>query len=131
MRRDMDLIRALLLRLEELDAHPGATHRLSRHDEELAIEGFDKKSIGSHLEMLIDSGLIVTADGELHNGSYVLFQRISWTGHEFIASVRDKDIWAQTRDVAKKGGIEAISAIWEIAKSVGKSELRKRTGFDF
>lgn len=130
MRRDMELIRALLLKLEELPTNPGSVHGLSIYDEELKIEDYNPKAVGEHLEMLLDAGLIIAVDGELHNGSRILFQRISWQGHEFLATVRDKEIWEQTKKALRAGGVETIKAVWDIAKTIGTNELKRRTGLE-
>ncbi|MBN9438067.1 DUF2513 domain-containing protein [Bosea sp. (in: a-proteobacteria)] len=130
MRRDMELIRAILLKLEELPARPGTVHALSIHDEELKVEDYNPKVVGEHLEMLLDAGLIISVDGELHNGSRILFQRISWQGHEFLATVRDKEIWEQTKKALRAGGVETIKAVWDIAKAIGTNELKRRTGLE-
>lgn len=131
MRRDMDLIRQLLLKLEAYEKAPGSRSGLSCHGEQLAVEGFDGEAIGHHLEMMIDAGLIVVMEGEMLNGHEIYFERLSWEGHEFLAAVRDKEIWAQTKDIAKRGGTEGLGAIWDIAKALGKAELKRRTGLEF
>lgn len=131
MRRDMDLIRQLLLKLEEEDVPPGVRRQMSCHGKGMEIEGYDGYAVGHHLEMLIDAGLIVVTDSRMHNGHEIYFERLSWQGHEFLAAIRDKEIWAQTKDLAKKGGTEGLGAIWDIAKALGKAELKRRTGLEF
>jgi DNA-binding transcriptional ArsR family regulator len=130
MQRDMEILRTLLLKLEQQEMDPGSIRGLSCHGEELAIEGIDGAAIGHHLEMMIDAGLIHVLDDRMSNGHEIYFQRISWQGHEFLAAIRDQEVWKQTKAAAKTGGVEALSAIWDIAKAVGKAELKRRTGLD-
>lgn len=131
MRRDMDIIRQLLLKLEAHDLSPGSTQGLSCYGEELAIDGVEAKTIGHHLEMLVDAGLITVKHNGMINGHEIYFERLSWKGHEFLAAIRDKEIWAQTKDLARRGGTEGLTAIWDIAKALGKAELKRRTGLEF
>ena len=58
MKRDMDLIRELLLKLEALPLRPGEIHLVSGHDEELAIEGRSADEIEYHLDLIREAGFI-------------------------------------------------------------------------
>ncbi|MFC5506559.1 DUF2513 domain-containing protein [Bosea massiliensis] len=126
----MEIIRTLLLKLEQMEMDPGSMRGLSCYRDELKIEGVTGEAIGHHLEMMIDAGLIHVDKGRMINGHEIYFQRVSWQGHEFIASIRDQEVWKQTKEVARKGGVEAIAAVWDIAKAIGKAELKRRTGLD-
>ena len=59
-----------------------------------------------------------------------MLRRLSWDGHEFIASVRDAEVWSETKKAAKKGGTEALNFIWEIAKGVVRKQIKERAGID-
>ncbi len=48
MRRDMDLIRELLLKLEALPMGPGDIFHMMPDDEEIRIDGFDAIAIEYH-----------------------------------------------------------------------------------
>ena len=52
MKRDMDLIRELLLKLEALPLRPGDIAHVSGHDKELAIEGRSADEIEHHLNLI-------------------------------------------------------------------------------
>ena len=58
MKRDMDCIRALLLKLECLDLPPGATMIFEPHREEFAIEGKTGDKIEYHFELLMEAALL-------------------------------------------------------------------------
>lgn len=49
MRRDMDLIRAIMLKLEELPVAPGSAEILMPGDSVMAFEGYSPDQIDYHL----------------------------------------------------------------------------------
>jgi hypothetical protein len=59
-----------------------------------------------------------------------MFSGITWQGHDFIDSVRDDKIWAETKDTAKKAGGWTLSLLSEIAKAVIKENITKHTGIN-
>ncbi|MDP4026262.1 DUF2513 domain-containing protein [Methylobacterium sp. NEAU 140] len=56
--------------------------------------------------------------------------RLTWRGHEFLDTIRDDEVWAQTKQTAKGAGTGAIEFVWGIAKEVAKAEIKRRTGLD-
>lgn len=129
MRRDMELIRELLLRLEALPLGPHSLIHVRGSDEEMAIEGRSPDEIEYHLDLLREAGLIECPGSQPLAGG-VIFRRLSWEGHDFIDTVRDNEVWSQTKDTAKKAGSGAIEFVWGIAKEITKAEIKRRTGFD-
>ena len=93
MKRDMDLIRLILLEIEssECDIIEG-----------FRLEGYDIASVKYNGELLCQSGLITKfyedAIGELVAGS------LTWDGCDYLDKIRDNTIWKKTKDtIAKKG----------------------------
>ena len=128
MRRDMNLIRELLLKFEDLDTRP---QLLAFPYGEPQVEGYTDDQVYMHIRMLVEAGLVSVGDGGgfAMDGRF-LFQGLHWNGHEFIPSIRDQEVWAKTKAALKAGGSETISAVWEIAKAVGKAEIKRRTGYE-
>lgn len=60
MRRDMDLIRDLLLRLEEMDMEPGNILVVGEdlEAEGLAVQGYDSEHITYHLSLIYEAGFV-------------------------------------------------------------------------
>lgn len=133
MRRDMDLVRQLLMEIE--DGKRSFDTTSARHAEILGLPGDDRPGqeeaakLAHHLDLLEQRGLIEIQAKSL--GGVILIKGLTWDGHEFLATVRDVEVWKQTKDLAKKGGTEALSAMWDIAKAVGKEQLKRRTGLEF
>lgn len=112
MKRDLALIRDLLLRIEATPANRDARLDTTEVDEDVVHE---------HLEMLIDAGLIegtVLAAGSGHARIYdVRVKRLTWTGHEFLANAQNEGAWAKTLEfVRSKGGAVSLEIVKELLK---------------
>jgi hypothetical protein len=117
MKRDMDLIRDLLLRVEKDPDLDGF-----RYVDFDAAEfpGHSANELRYHTDLLMEAGLVIgVASGD---GSSVA--RLTWEGHEFLASVHDAGIWAKVKERAKGLPELTFALAWELAKA----ELRKRLG---
>ncbi len=105
MKRDMDLIRQLLLTIEA-DEHGFATR-------DIEIPSYTQEQIDYHAVLLGEAGLAevtdVTTMGSKSPKAILL--RLTWAGHEFLDSSRENHIWNQAKDkVGKIGG--ASLPIW-------------------
>ena len=125
MKRDMDLIRDLMLQVEAFPA--GVTHLGSNID----LRGNDPQVVAEHLALLIEQGLI---KGKSISGfdalapDHIVIIGISWNGHEFLDSVRSETIWAKTKErVTKVGGSVSVATITEVASAIAKSLLNLPT----
>jgi hypothetical protein len=128
MRRDMGLIRELLLKLEAYEKPIGSYADLRQDNESMAVPGFTEEQIGYHLVQIDQSGFIDNNNKRLLNGIY--FRCLTPKGHDFLDSIRDPDIWSKTKKGAEKVGNASIEFIWEIAKGYGKHLIKKKLGLD-
>jgi DNA-binding transcriptional ArsR family regulator len=87
MKGDMDLIRELLLKLETLPMRRGGIVLIDADAEELQIDGFSSDQVDYHLSLIREAGLIDSPGGATLGGG-VPFRRLSWSGHDFLDSVR-------------------------------------------
>ena len=55
---------------------------------------------------------------------------LTWAGHDFVDSVRDPEIWRETKDVASKAGRWSIDLLGELAKGLIKTKIEKHTGVE-
>lgn len=95
MRRDWELIRALLLRLE---AEESATAHLVAQP----IAGFDADLVGYHLDLLDQAGLIVARRA----GSQVVAIRLTWAGHELLDAIRRDSVWNRAKGLLREKGLD-------------------------
>jgi hypothetical protein len=110
MKRDMDLVRRVLLQVEEADEEALTSRPLD-------VEGYDSATVARHVEIMQEAGLVdahvMRADGVPPYAARVF--RLTWQGHDFLEATRNDTIWAKTKSfVAEKGG----GASFEIIKAV-------------
>ena len=98
MKRDMDLIRQILLRVE---ASPPFEHIFASN---MLVDGYNRDEIIYHVVQLIDAGLLVgkvmsTMDG---GAPECVVTAMTWEGHEFIDAARADTVWNAAKAQAKK-----------------------------
>ena len=113
MKRDMELIRDILLQIQRKeDLRPGS----------IEVEGCDPIILGRHLEMLYDAGFVEGIKSQ-QIGPEVPSIRItdlSWDGHDFIATLENKSVWGKMKQ--KFSADELATLPLGVIKAVG-SEL--------
>lgn len=113
MKRDMNLIRLLLLETEGEDPKLD----LSAHTEEQRVY---------HSALLIEAGLVhgeTVLDG---NGQPVgtVILRPTWAGHEFLDAARNDTIWHKAGERIKKSGVDVtLSLLKEVLNQLLKQSL--------
>jgi hypothetical protein len=116
MKRDMDLVRDLLLRLEE--------HYKDRVSvTEVGVLGPDRQRIVGHLRLLADGGYVEMTQTHLPSGAPILTGwRLTWKGHEFLDQVRDPEIWRQTKAAAGRVGSWSVTVLASLAAGFIKAK---------
>jgi hypothetical protein len=120
VRRDMDLIRQVLLKLEA-DPKLDGTRWVHYTPDDLGLTDRSAEELAYHLGLLIEEGFL--------RGSPMTFEglqpisRLTWKGHEFLSDIRDESIWGKTKDRAKGLADVGMNLIWEIAKAEIKTKL--------
>ena len=120
MKRDMDLVRAILLAVEEHD------HGFAPDD--LEIDGFTEEQIAYHAFIMMEGGLLEGIDMTTRGSESpeAAIRHLTWAGHEFLDAAREPARWNQAKEVIKKVG-GATLAVWTavltelVKKSVGLS----------
>lgn len=119
MKRDMDIVRKLLLYLEDtVDYKP-------LRSSDIAIGGYSDAQIGYHLGILAEGGLIDVIDTNTKDSKVFscFVKGITWQGHEFLDSVRDDGVWNQTREKLKPFGSASLDVVKSIATTFLCSQL--------
>ena len=128
MRRDMGLIRELLLQLEALPMRPGGVSSIVPDENTLAVPGHSLDEIKYHLSQIEQSGFVDNGGVRPANG--IGFRCLTPVGHDFLDTVRDPEIMRKTTDAAKKVGGGSIEFFWSIAKEIAKAEIKRHIGLD-
>ncbi len=126
MKRDMDLIRELLLKLESLPMERGDVFIISADDELLQIPGYNGDQVDYHLSLIEEAGLIDSAGAGSMTGYG--FRRLSWSGHDFLDSIRSPEVWAKTKAGALAAGGFTVELLADLAKGFIKKQIEDRTG---
>jgi Hypothetical protein (DUF2513) len=120
MKRDMELIRELLLAIE------ANVKNTTFPASQLNLEStWAEDNVYYHLELMTDAGFVeaetVKSQQRIHD---VLIKRMTWEGHEFLDSARNESIWKETMGlVQQKGGSVAIGVLTQLLTSVAKQHF--------
>ena len=118
MKRDMDLIRDILVAINDDSKFDGTHEFYFQTPEELGIHGHSTDEVAYHIAQLIEAGFIdgaVTMQNPLHT-----VRKLTWKGHELEANVRNSEIWEKTKKVVKDLHTVSITVIAEIAEAIIK-----------
>src|SRR5208283_2520076 len=95
MKRDMDLLRELLLKIEDNPQMDGTREFYYATPEEMGIQGYSKEEVAYHLRLLIQNGFI---DGAVTMACPMQIVRsLTNEGHDFLDNIRNDDIWKKTK----------------------------------
>jgi uncharacterized protein DUF2513 len=112
MRRDMELVRTILVKL--------ADHRdAAGPREELVIEGRSSDEVSGHVKLLYQAGLIEATD--LSSGGDTLWfpGALTWEGQDFLAAVENEGVWKSTiAKIKEAGGSLPFEVIKELALKI-------------
>lgn len=126
MKRDMELVRTLLLRLESQHRGVGVIV-FDYGDEELAVDGYEPATIMGHLGLIVDAGL---AHGRLGGTGSFSFDGLTWSGHDFVDNVRDEEIWRRTKEGVSLAGGFTFDLMKGLAKGFVRKKIETLTGID-
>jgi hypothetical protein len=108
MQRDWDLIREILIRVEELSS----LKNVIRANE---FEGYDEDLVSYHMYLLEQANLVEGSIKKHQNtGIMALLSNLTWQGHEFLDAIRSDSVWNKLKAIASE---KSISMPFEIVKS--------------
>jgi hypothetical protein len=117
MKRDMELIREILLMIES-NKHGFASQKIE-------IPGYTQEQIGYHAVLLGEAGLVKVHDITcMESDSPVgMISRLTWEGHEFLDSARDNNRWNQAKDMIDKVSSVSMSVLTALLTELAKKSL--------
>lgn len=121
MKRDMELIRKILLTVEEKYVDTWL------YDNDVQINGYDIKIVGYHCAILHDAGLLYDYNGQYGDGELLQFGvgRLTWDGHEFLEKIKSDTVWNKTKDTITTKGIPFVmEAVKEVATAVTTTMIK-------
>ena len=110
MKRDMELIRKLLLALE--------------NDQVGELDEYDEAAVTYHKALLVESGLAHGSVEELAEGLAAVTFRLTWHGHEFLDAARDETGWRSVmKRVVTTVGTTSLPVLQVLLAEYAKSVL--------
>jgi len=123
MKRNMDLIRDIMIYLEE-NLTPGKPIQSTEiplynkeNDDEYQV-------LSEHIKLLLDEGLVEANQMPIKGFVIYDIQRITSHGYDFLDALRDETIWSKTKDTTGKVGGYTIGILMEL----GKEYIKKQVG---
>jgi hypothetical protein len=114
MKRDMTLVREVLLAIEADSDEPGPMN--------LEIEGFSPEEVSYHVKIMADAGLLEAIDASTQEDFSWAPTALTWQGHEFLDAVRNETVWQKTKQlVAEKGGSVPFEVLKALAVKIAGS----------
>ena len=117
MKRDMDLVRKILLTIESME---------TRY-EHISVPDFPADVVNHHVDLLISAG-IVNGNRNLAFGRppKPIVEGLSWPGYDFLDAIRNESIWVKTKDFVKERELQSIPI--ELLKSVATEFAKQQLG---
>ena len=123
MKRDMDLIRELLLQIEDAPNKPSWKDLTPVGDEKETKRRLD------HLRLAYDAGYFKAITRNAIGGFWLpQDMELTWQGHDFIDSIRDPEIWSKTKTGALAAGGFTMDLLKDLAKGYVKTKIEETTG---
>lgn len=140
MKIDQQYLKDLLIAFEDTDGPDTLI-------DELEDAGFNRNDSNFifHMRLLYDNGLIVRVDGEYGIGHEMLRTlgegvnyhwdniplRLTARGHDFIADLRQKEVWQTIKTNFKDEGISTLMGLSKsLAMGFAKKKVKELTGLD-
>ena len=121
MKRDMDLVRAILLELERAEGY--ASHPF-------LIDGQAESAVGFHCHLMLQAGLITgqetTAFGDPSPSAMPLC--ITWEGYEFLEAARSATLWGRAKTLAASTGNSSFKVLIDSLAQLAITQIRGQIG---
>lgn len=97
MKRDFDLIRRVMIDIENIPARG--------HEQNFSYDGYDSATINQHIASLIGAGLVNGTVNNTNVRTNVVVDDLTWAGHDFLDAMRDDNLWNKAKEHVLKPGV--------------------------
>lgn len=124
MKRDLDLVRAILIAVEDHEEQRGIF--LSKLESQL---DWEQSGIVYHVEIMEEAGLLLAKINKDEAGQTVLVyvQRLTWKGHEFLDAARNQDVWEKLKEATAS---KSLSLAAEVLQDLLTKYAFQKLGLD-
>lgn len=113
MKRNWDLIRKILLKLEE---KADSTSWLMSTD----IQGYDFKTVAYHYKLLKNAGIIEALDISTMEEENFAALSLTWQGHEFLDKIRNDSVWNKVKSTVQS---KSLDLSFDVIKQVATATI--------
>jgi hypothetical protein len=114
VQRDLDLVRRILLAIEEQGQPDGA----------LELDGVQYERVADHVAMLVDAGLLTAADATSADSPCdreFIAPALTADGHDFLAEVRDETTWSYAKaEIGDELKSSPLDSVGEMVQDVAR-----------
>jgi Hypothetical protein (DUF2513) len=124
MKRDMDLMRQILLEVESWnDLGP----------RQVVIDGADDIKLNREVERLYDTGYLEGIASSPIQSQYkrIAVRDLSPKGNDLLNSIRNPEVWSKTKKGAEAAGGFTMELLADLAKGFVKKKIEDHTGVKF
>lgn len=118
MKRDMDLIREVLLNIE------GSESRFVDVD----LPDYPAEVVNYHIDLLTSAGIV---NGEMHwtfGGGHPVVRGLTMAGYDFLDAIRNESIWAKTKDFVKERELQSVPI--DVLVAVATDFVKQQVGLN-
>lgn len=113
MKRDMDLIRLILLEIENSDEEDVTN---------MMIDGYSSEEIFYNAKLMKNNNLIKICEDDILGNYYI--GSLTWYGCDYLDKIRDNSNWKKVKDIIKE---KALPMTFETVKSVATAVISAAT----
>ncbi len=103
MKRDFDLVRYLLLYIEQSPAGK-STGRLT-------VENYNTEVVSEHMKLLIEEKFLEGSSHLTGSGIRYVVHGLTWKGHDFLDNARNDTVWKKVMADAEKKGMSLSMSV--------------------
>ncbi len=112
MKRNWDLIRSILLKLESQSEARGSLLPDG-------FTGFDSETVSYHFKLLQSAGLIEAIDYSSLNEMSLIARSLTWQGHELLDKIRNDTVWNSLKTTIKSKSLDlSLDTIKQVAQTI-------------
>lgn len=121
MKRDMDLIRAIVLTIRDHEGRPSAC------EVQTLIRDFENEVFGYHIALLTQSAMMTGVETGPRKDRYgVTNLALTWSGQDFADNILKDDVWASAKKSLDDAELE--SASFEVWSELAVAKIKDLLG---
>ena len=126
MKRDMDLLRAILMFAEE--QVPAARFKSCEpSDFQDNFPDLDRDTLCEHIRLLEEAAYLKKVAWSMDGAS---ISGLTMVGFDYLDTVRDDEIWRKAKAGAKDAGGFTLDLLGDLAKGLIKTQIKRATGVE-